>query len=96
METLKGHELFSKWNIDAQEANAIQGWTVAIVGTKRSAYAAFKGGETYNENEAIVLNKQDASNLMCSRYGGTDLWKYTRLVAVRGDQALMLPTGLGF
>ena len=80
----------------------IQGYAVAIVGTKRSAYMAFKGVDTtYNESEAFVGSKKSAiAKMSCLYDQNTGLYKYAQLVPVRGDmkniKGGMLPTVNGY
>ena len=80
----------------------IQGYAVAIVGTKRTAYTTFKGIDTtYDESEAYVGSKKSAIAKMSRLYDqNTGLYKYAQLVPVRGDlrniKGGMLPTVNGY
>jgi len=80
----------------------IQGYAVAIVGTKRTAYMTFKDIDTtYDESEAFVGSKNSASARMSRHHDqNTGLYKYAQLVPVRGDmkniKGGMLPTVNGY
>ena len=80
----------------------IQGYAVAIVGTKRTAYMMFKGIDTtYDESEAYVDSKKSAISKMSLLYDqDIELYKYAQLVPVRGDlrniKGGMLPTINGY
>ena len=80
----------------------IQGYAVAIVGTKRTAYMDFEGiSTTYDESEAFIGTKKSAISKMSRLYDqDTGLYKYARLVPVRGDmknvKCGMLPTINGY
>ena len=80
----------------------IQGFAVGIVGTKRTAYMAFKGiSTTYDETEAYIASKGSAISKMSLLYDqDIDLYKYAQLVPVRGDlrniKGGMLPTVNGY
>ncbi len=80
----------------------IQGWVVAIEEVNRVSYVRFKDQlPTYNEEEARVLPKQEAANLMSTFFeNDRELWRTMRLLPVRGDtEAIkggMLPTIHGY
>ena len=80
----------------------IQGYAVAIVGTKRTVYMTFKGiSTTYDESEAYMSSKKSAISKMSFLYDqDMGLYKYARLVPVRGDmknvKGGMLPTINGY
>ncbi len=80
----------------------IQGYALAIVGTKRTAYLTFKGIDTtYDESEAFVGSKKSAIIIMSRLYDqDRELYKYAQLVPVRGDlksiKGGMLPTVNGY
>lgn len=62
-----------------KDRGKIEGYAVAVVGTKRTAYLKKDGETTYNEKDAAILSKSAAITLMNSTRG-TDLYKYTALI----------------
>lgn len=73
----------------------ITGYCVAIVGTKRSAYLLSDLSTTYKEDNALILQKKEATELMISLLPERRLlWKYARLVPY--IQGVGLPTISGY
>ena len=85
-----------------ENPESIQGYTVGIVGTKRTAYMTFKGIDTtYDESEAYVGSKRTAIVIMSRLYDhDIELYKFAQVVPVRGDiknvKGGMLPTVNGY
>ena len=79
-----------------------QGWAIICVGTKRCSYLSFFDDEfIYDENKIrIFKDKNEATSIMIRSPQCKNLWKYIRIIPVRGDikyiKGGMLPTVDGY
>jgi len=72
-------------------------WACAVIGTIRSSYVTIDGAITYDESEAFIGTKDEASRLMCEL--DSVLFRYAQLVPSIFERCSFsrgLPTVKGF